>query len=139
MDKYTVRLHLGYTRGMGSVTTIRIEDDTSGEAIIEVELNDKQFRDMLASISVTIPAELPPVDVRAHYGMRMENESVQVPDHVVPRYTSDPVRYTGSIEEWARRYATLGEWDRWDAPRRTNRGTTEVVFRRWRNADGEEA
>jgi hypothetical protein len=126
-----VRVFIGTPRGPGDDTHVqlRVEDHTSGEVLVDVELDAAQMWLLCQGGTQVWPAF-----VGVHLdrvGKRMENERVNLP----PEHDDDTERDVAR-DVWRAVHEQLPEhWHDWggayDEPRTDNTRTRYTIVRRW--------
>lgn len=112
---------------------LSVRDHESSQMIVDLEMNADAWLHLTGGASLTLRGWVVPRELRDRIGKRMENERYEVPREIM----SDEDRWRpgekapDSVYKWAARTCEADGWDAWDDPRRTNRGTWDVVFRRW--------
>ena len=117
------RFYLQTSTG-SDVFRLHIEDDISGETLVDIKLDAKQAYDFLRGGTMHVNGgQSPHLD---RVGKQMINESFEVPREILQPLERG--EYLQAAETWARE--AHPNWEQYE-PRRNNSGGANVVVRRW--------
>jgi hypothetical protein len=131
MIERTIRIESG-TNSDG--LRLSIQDDTSGLTFVELLLTPEQIWVMLNGGHQTLTGK--GGDRLDRFGKTMVNDRFEVPASVIKPWEVTKMDSGGAEEiaaDWAK--AEHPDWDSYE-PRRTNRGTMNVIVRKWVTDDG---
>lgn len=114
----------------GNYVSLRIDDETSGLRLLDIELEPEQFMNLMASRHVYATARVPTATGVSRLFRQREHESRPVPKEWT-KY--DYVRGDGAVkqavDEWAAQIAESEGWDTWRVE--TGSQSFYARFQRW--------